>query len=118
MTNTKTEVKAECVGREYQVGFWEKAWSVKTEKDLPIWRGLKATRKADVEIPWWQAEVQTLAGLAGQLMVKWPWRPRAVYVGEELHKKSGGDMVGPRGRRLRILCGQCSFILQAVGVCC
>lgn len=57
-----------------------------------------------------------MAGLAGPMVVR--WTPRAVYVGEGLHKKSGGDMVGPHGRRLRILCAQCSFILQAVGVRC
>ena len=52
---------------------------MKAEKDLPAWRGLKATWKANVEITRWQAEVQT-ARAGGVIMVRWPWRPRVVCI--------------------------------------
>lgn len=67
MTHTNTEVKAECIGMEGQGWLLGKRGglrlSMRAEKDSPIWRGLKATWKADAEIPWWQPEVQAVADL-------------------------------------------------------
>lgn len=39
-------------------------------------------------------------------MVRWLWRPGVLclYAGGGLHKKNGGGVVGPHGRRLRIPC--------------
>lgn len=39
-------------------------------------------------------------------MARWLWRPGVVcvYVGGGLCKRTGGDVVGPRGGRLRVPC--------------
>lgn len=59
MTNTETEVKAESRMQRKggsRLASWRK-WglklSVKAEMDLPVWRDVKATWKAKVEITLW-----------------------------------------------------------------
>lgn len=49
-----------------------------------------------------------MARVGGPIMARWLWRWSVVcvYVGGGSHQRNGGDVVGPRGGRLRVPCSK------------
>lgn len=122
MTNTKTEVKAECKGREDQgwllrrSGVWAYLWRLRRICQF-------GRSKGSIE---GQRRNNTVAG--GGANYGKSWRTNngqmalgdqglCVYVGGGLHKKNGGERLGhmEEGWEFHAVC---SLILQAAGVCC